>query len=334
MTSDKLGRQLKDLRISVTDRCNFRCPYCMPSEIYGDRYQFLPKDDLLTFEEITRLASIFANLGVNKIRITGGEPLVRNAVEELIANLSYIPEIVDLTMTTNGYLLPQKAQLLKNSGLNRITISLDTLDEDVFRRMNGRNFGPDRVVEGIKSAEKAGLTPIKINAVIQRGVNDHTILELANFVRDRGHILRFIEYMDVGTLNNWNMSEVVPANEIIQMIDREMPLEALKPLYPGEVANRYRYKDDGGEIGVITSVTNPFCSDCTRLRLSPEGSVYTCLFSDQGTDLRSPLRTGATDYELRRLIIGLWQNRVDRYSEIRSSVAGKKKKIEMYHIGG
>ena len=334
MTSDKLGRQLKDLRISVTDRCNFRCPYCMPSEIYGDRYQFLPKDDLLTFEEITRLASIFANLGVNKIRITGGEPLVRNAVEELIANLSYIPEIVDLTMTTNGYLLPQKAQLLKNSGLNRITISLDTLDEDVFRRMNGRNFGPDRVVEGIKSAEKAGLTPIKINAVIQRGVNDHTILQLANFVRDRGHILRFIEYMDVGTLNNWNMSEVVPANEIIQMIDREMPLEALKPLYPGEVANRYRYKDDGGEIGVITSVTNPFCSDCTRLRLSPEGSVYTCLFSDQGTDLRSPLRTGATDYELRRLIIGLWQNRVDRYSEIRSSVAGKKKKIEMYHIGG
>ena len=334
MTSDKLGRQLKDLRISVTDRCNFRCPYCMPSEIYGDRYQFLPKDDLLTFEEITRLASIFANLGVNKIRITGGEPLVRNSVEELIAKLSYIPEIVDLTMTTNGYLLPQKAQLLKNAGLNRITISLDTLDEDVFRRMNGRNFGPDRVVEGIKSAEKAGLTPIKINAVIQRGVNDHTILELANFVRDRGHILRFIEYMDVGTLNNWNMSEVVPANEIIQMIDREMPLEALKPLYPGEVANRYRYKDDGGEIGVITSVTNPFCSDCTRLRLSPEGSVYTCLFSDQGTDLRSPLRTGATDYELRRLIIGLWQNRVDRYSEIRSSVAGKKKKIEMYHIGG
>ena len=334
MTSDKLGRQLKDLRISVTDRCNFRCPYCMPSEIYGDRYQFLPKDDLLTFEEITRLASIFANLGVNKIRITGGEPLVRNSVEELIANLSYIPEIVDLTMTTNGYLLPQKAQLLKNSGLNRITISLDTLDEDVFRRMNGRNFGPDRVVEGIKSAEKAGLTPIKINAVIQRGVNDHTILQLANFVRDRGHILRFIEYMDVGTLNNWNMSEVVPANEIIQMIDREMPLEALKPLYPGEVANRYRYKDDGGEIGVITSVTNPFCSDCTRLRLSPEGSVYTCLFSDQGTDLRSPLRTGATAYELRRLIIGLWQNRVDRYSEIRSSVAGKKKKIEMYHIGG
>ena len=334
MTSDKLGRQLKDLRISVTDRCNFRCPYCMPSEIYGDRYQFLPKDDLLTFEEITRLASIFANLGVNKIRITGGEPLVRNSVEELIAKLSYIPEIVDLTMTTNGYLLPQKAQLLKNAGLNRITISLDTLDEDVFRRMNGRNFGPDRVVEGIKSAEKAGLTPIKINAVIQRGVNDHTILQLANFVRDRGHILRFIEYMDVGTLNNWNMSEVVPANEIIQMIDREMPLEALKPLYPGEVANRYRYKDDGGEIGVITSVTNPFCSDCTRLRLSPEGSVYTCLFSDQGTDLRSPLRTGATDYELRRLIIGLWQNRVDRYSEIRSSVAGKKKKIEMYHIGG
>ena len=334
MTSDKLGRQLKDLRISVTDRCNFRCPYCMPSEIYGDRYQFLPKDDLLTFEEITRLASIFANLGVNKIRITGGEPLVRNSVEELIAKLSYIPEIVDLTMTTNGYLLPQKAQLLKNAGLNRITISLDTLDEDVFRRMNGRNFGPDRVVEGIKSAEKAGLTPIKINAVIQRGVNDHTILQLANFVRDRGHILRFIEYMDVGTLNNWNMSEVVPANEIIQMIDREMPLEALKPLYPGEVANRYRYKDDGGEIGVITSVTNPFCSDCTRLRLSPEGSDYTCLFSDQGTDLRSPLRTGATDYELRRLIIGLWQNRVDRYSEIRSSVAGKKKKIEMYHIGG
>ena len=334
MTSDKLGRQLKDLRISVTDRCNFRCPYCMPSEIYGDRYQFLPKDDLLTFEEITRLASIFANLGVNKIRITGGEPLVRNSVEELIAKLSYIPEIVDLTMTTNGYLLPQKAQLLKNAGLNRITISLDTLDEDVFRKMNGRNFGPDRVVEGIKSAEKAGLTPIKINAVIQRGVNDHTILQLANFVRDRGHILRFIEYMDVGTLNNWNMSEVVPATEIIQMIDREMPLEALKPLYPGEVANRYRYKDDGGEIGVITSVTNPFCSDCTRLRLSPEGSVYTCLFSDQGTDLRSPLRTGANDYELRKLIIGLWQNRVDRYSEIRSSVAGKKKKIEMYHIGG
>ena len=334
MTSDKLGRQLKDLRISVTDRCNFRCPYCMPSEIYGDRYQFLPKDDLLTFGEIARLANIFANLGVEKIRITGGEPLVRNSVEELVTKLSSIPGIVDLTMTTNGYLLPQKAQLLKESGLNRITVSLDTLDEDVFRRMNGRNFGPDRVLEGIKSAEKAGLSPIKINAVIQRGVNDHTVLQLASFVRDMGHILRFIEYMDVGTLNNWEMSEVVPANEIIQMIDQEMPLEPLKPLYPGEVANRYRYKDDGGEIGVITSVSNPFCSDCTRLRLSPEGSVYTCLFSNQGTDLRSHLRTGATDYELRKLIMGLWQNRTDRYSEIRSSVAGKQKKIEMYHIGG
>ena len=334
MTSDKLGRQLQDLRTSVTDRCNFRCPYCMPSEIYGDRYQFLPKDDLLTFDEITRLASIFANLGVNKIRITGGEPLVRNSVEELIANLSYIPEIVDLTMTTNGYLLPQKAQLLKNSGLNRITISLDTLDEDVFRKMNGRNFGPDRVVEGIKSAEKAGLTPIKINAVIQRGVNDHTILQLANFVRDRGHILRFIEYMDVGDSNGWKLDEVVPSSEIVQIIGSQLPIEPIAPNYLGEVASRWKYTDGNGEIGLISSVSQPFCGDCSRLRLSARGELFTCLFASSGHDVRTLLRGDASDEKIVDTVASLWKNRDDRYSELRSEQTQQIPRVEMSYIGG
>ncbi|MCH7624680.1 MAG: GTP 3',8-cyclase MoaA, partial [Chloroflexi bacterium] len=276
MITDTYKRPLRDLRISVTDRCNFRCTYCMPAEIYGERYEFLPRQDLLTFEEITRLAGILVGLGVEKVRLTGGEPLVRNDIDKLVSQLARLEGIRDLTMTTNAYLLPQKARALKDAGLQRITISLDTLDDEVFKQMNGRGFGTERVIEGIEAAEKVGLDPIKINSVVQRGVNDHTIVELARFARDRGHIVRFIEFMDVGNLNEWKSDRVVSAREIVAMIDAEMPLEPVDSNYAGEVASRYRYKDGSGEIGVIASVTKPFCCDCTRLRLSPEGKVFTC----------------------------------------------------------
>ena len=279
MITDTYKRPLRDLRISVTDRCNFRCTYCMPAEIYGERYEFLPRQDLLTFEEITRLAGILVGLGVEKVRLTGGEPLVRNDIDKLVSQLARLEGIRDLTMTTNSYLLPQKAQALRDAGLQRVTISLDTLDDEVFKQMNGRGFGTQRVIEGIEAAEKAGLDPIKINSVVQRGVNDHTIVELARFARDRGHIVRFIEFMDVGNLNEWKSDRVVSAREIVDAIDAEMPLEPVDSNYAGEVASRYRYKDGGGEIGVIASVTKPFCGDCTRLRLSPEGKVFTCLYS-------------------------------------------------------
>ena len=334
MITDTFDRPFRDLRISVTDRCNFRCPYCMPAEIYGERYEFLPKADLLTFEEIERLTGIFVLLGAQKVRITGGEPLVRNEVEKLIARLARVEGVADLTMTTNGYLLPQKADALRDAGLRRITVSLDSLDDEVFRRMNGRGFGTDRVLQGIEAAEKAGFSPIKINAVVQRGVNDHTIVDLARYAKERGHIMRFIEYMDVGTRNGWKMDEVAPADEIVAAIDSEMPLEPVESGYRGEVAMRYRYLDGGGEIGVIASVTQPFCGDCTRLRLSPEGAIYTCLFASVGTDLRGPMRSGATDEELKRLVTRVWGVRKDRYSEIRTSMTGPREKIEMYHIGG
>ena len=279
---DRFRRPLRDLRISVTDRCNFRCPYCMPAEIYGDRYQFLPRESLLTFEEIARLTRVLVGLGVVKVRITGGEPLVRAEIDKLISMLARIPGIEDLTMTTNAFLLAQFADRLKEAGLQRITVSLDSLDDAVFRKMNGRNFGTDRVLEGIEAADRAGLSPIKINAVVQRGVNDHTLVELARFARERGHIVRFIEYMDVGTLNGWKMDDVVPAEEILERVHAEMPLEPVEANYKGEVALRYGFKDGDGEVGVIASVTKPFCGDCTRMRLSPEGQIVTCLFATSG----------------------------------------------------
>ena len=289
---DKFGRPVRDLRVSVTDKCNFRCPYCMPAEIYGGRYEFLPKSELLTFEEIARLAGIFVELGVKKIRLTGGEPLVRNGLEKLVARLSAIHGIEDLTLTTNGYLLAQKAQVLRDAGLGRLTVSLDSLNDEVFKAMNGRGYGTERVLEGIRRAEEVGFSPIKINSVVQRGVNDHSVVELARRFKGTGHIVRFIEYMDVGNLNGWKLDHVVSADEIAEMINAEMPLEPVESNYKGEVALRYRYRDGGGEIGIIASVTKPFCGDCTRARLSTDGRLYTCLFASQGTDFRGPMRSG------------------------------------------
>ena len=335
---DKFKRPLRDIRISVTDRCNFRCTYCMPAEIFGESYQFLSRKDLLSFEEIARLTRILVGLGVSKVRLTGGEPLVRNEIDKLVAMLSAIDGVDDLTMTTNAYLLSKMAVDLRAAGLQRITVSLDTLDEDVFKKMNGRGFGTGRVLEGIEAAAAAGFRPIKVNSVVQRGVNDHTIVELARYLKERGHIARFIEYMDVGNLNGWKLDEVVTSEEIVSRIDAEMPLEPADANYVGEVASRYRYKDGSGEIGVISSVTQPFCGDCTRLRLSPEGELFTCLFGVDGTDLRTPLRDGLTDDELTDLVRGIWTRRVDRYSEERSSMTEElrqgRKKVEMYHIGG
>ena len=335
MIVDSFNRPFRDVRISITDRCNFRCTYCMPAEIYGDRYEFLPKKSLLTFEEIVRLARIMVGLGAVKVRLTGGEPLVRNDVDKLVAMLSEIEGIKDLTMTTNAYLLPKMAQPLKDAGLHRVTISLDTMDDEVFKVMNGRGIGTKKVLDGIEAAERAGLTPIKINSVVQRGVNDHAIVDLARYFKERGHIVRFIEYMDVGNLNGWQLDQVVSADEIVSLIDAEMPLEPVESNYHGEVANRFRYRDGGGEIGVIASVTKPFCGDCTRLRLSPEGEIVTCLFASLGTDLRGPMRDGATDDELESIIRNRWAVRDDRYSEERSSLTEPRPdKVEMYHIGG
>jgi len=337
LLSDTLNRPVRDVRISVTDRCNFRCPYCMPAEIYGDRYKFLPKEQLLTFEEISRLTSLFMQLGAQKVRLTGGEPLVRNGIEDLVAMLTGVDGVRDLTMTTNAYLLPQKAHLLKKAGLHRLTISLDSLDDEIFRKMNGRNFGTESVLKGIASAEQAGFSNIKINAVVQRGVNDHTVVDMARYFKERGHTIRFIEYMDVGTLNGWRMDDVVPAEEIISRIDEVLPLEPVESSYRGEVALRYQYRDGGGEVGVIASVTEPFCGDCTRLRLSPEGLIVTCLFATSGTDLRGPLRDGASDDELVDVISSRWRTRADRYSEERASMTEElrqREKVEMYHIGG
>lgn len=333
--TDQLNRPLRDLRISVTDRCNFRCTYCMPAEIYGERYRFLPRGDLLTFEEIARVARILVGMGVSKLRLTGGEPLVREEVETLVALLARIDDARDLAMTTNGYLLPQKAQTLKDAGLGRVTVSLDSLDEAVFRRMNGNRASVERVLAGIAAAERAGLTPIKINTVVQRGVNDHTVVDLARYCKDRGLIVRFIEYMDVGTRNGWRLDHVVPADEIASRIDAVLPLEPVERHYDSEVAMRFRYRDGGGEIGLIASVTQPFCGACSRLRLSPEGSLYTCLFATQGTDLRAPLRAGATDAEIAQIVADVWRARTDRYSEVRASLTEPlARKVEMYHIGG
>ena len=332
--NDRFDRPFRDLRISVTDRCNFRCTYCMPAEIFGEKYQFLPKAKLLTFEEITRLAQLLIGLGAVKIRLTGGEPLVRNNVEQLVSMLSKLSGLEDLTMTTNGYLLPQKAQLLKDAGLDRISISLDSLDEETFKVMTGRGFSTNKVIDGISAAEEAGFSPLKINSVVQRNVNDSSILGMARYFKERGHTVRFIEYMDVGNRNGWKLDQVVPAEEIVSKIDAEMPLEPINNNYRGEVASRYKYKDGSGEIGIISSVTNPFCGDCTRLRLSPEGRIVTCLFASLGTDLLSPIRAGASDNELTNIVTDVWRGRSDRYSEQRSSMTERTEKVEMYHIGG
>ena len=335
LVTDTLGRPVRDLRLSVTDRCNFRCPYCMPAELFGERYQFLPKPDLLTFEEIARLTRVLVKFGVTKVRLTGGEPLVRTNVELLVGMLAEIDGINDLTLTTNGFLLAQKAQALREAGLHRVTVSLDSLDDDIFRRMSGRDYDTKRVLEGIRVAEKVGLRPIKINAVVQRGVNDHTIVDLARHFKGTGHIVRFIEFMDVGSLNDWKMDSVVPSAEVIERIDAVFPPEPVEPSYPGEVAERYRYQDGSGEIGVISSVTVPFCGDCTRARLSPEGKLVTCLFASVGFDLRGPLRAGATDRELEQMVERVWRARSDRYSEERAALTGPQpKRIEMYQIGG
>ena len=330
---DRRGRALRDLRISVTDRCNFRCVYCMPKEVFGKDYAFLERKDILTFEEIARLAAVFSGLGVEKIRLTGGEPLVRRNLEQLIGMLSRIPGL-DLTLTTNGSLLRQKAGALKAAGLNRVTVSLDALDDAVFKRMNDVDFPAARVLEGIDAAAAAGLAPVKINMVVKRGENENEILPMARFFRGSGHVLRFIEYMDVGHTNGWRMDDVVSAREIVSMIDREFPLEQVDPNYTGEVAERWRYRDGSGEIGVIASVTQAFCRDCTRARISTEGKLYTCLFATGGHDLRALLRGGAADGEIRDAVAAIWSKRSDRYSEIRTSHTAKLEKIEMSYIGG
>ena len=332
-TRDTLGRPLRDLRISVTDRCNFRCVYCMPKEVYGREFRFLERTELLTFEEIQRLAGIFAGLGVRKIRLTGGEPLIRRDLERLVGMLAAIPSL-DLTLTTNGSLLAQKASALREAGLERVTVSLDSLDDEVFRAMNDVDFPVERVLAGIEAAAAAGLSPVKVNVVLKRGVNEDGMLDLVRYFRGSGHVLRFIEYMDVGSTNGWRLDEVVPAAEILERIGAEFPLEPVPPEYPGEVATRYRFRDGAGEIGVIASVTRPFCGDCTRARLSADGRLYTCLFAVSGHDLRAPLRSGASDEELRQRIEAVWAVRTDRYSELRSAATPRASKVEMSYIGG
>jgi len=335
---DRHGRVLHDLRISVTDRCNFRCTYCMPKEIFDKDYNFLPHADLLTFEEITRLARLFVAHGVEKIRLTGGEPLLRKNIERLIEMLAVLRtpagRPVDLTLTTNGSILARKARALVDAGLARATVSLDGLDDAVFRRMNDVDFPVTDVLAGIEAAAAAGLSPIKINMVVQRGVNDAQVLPMARHFKGSGHILRFIEFMDVGSSNGWRLDDVVPAADIVRCIAAELPLRALDANYTGEVAERWQYQDGSGEIGVIASVTQAFCSSCTRARLSTDGKVYLCLFAQQGYDLRALLRSAASDDQLATVIADIWRGRGDRYSELRGEATAGLKKIEMSYIGG
>jgi GTP 3',8-cyclase len=331
---DLFRRPLRDLRISVTDRCNFRCPYCMPAEIYGERYEFLPRPEILTFEEIERLARLFAGLGVEKIRLTGGEPLLRSQLPRLIRSLSSIGGVRDVTLTTNGVLLAEQAVALRAAGLQRVTVSLDSLDDEVFARMSGRRASPAAVLAGIEAAKAAGLSPIKINCVVQRSVNEESVVALAGHFRGTGAIVRYIEFMDVGTLNKWDPRDVVPAAEIVARIDAMFPLEPADSNYRGEVARRYRYRDGAGEIGVISSVTQPFCGDCTRARLTTDGHFVTCLFAAGGVDLKTPMRHGASDEDLQRLVGSVWTNRGDRYSEERATRREGGRKIQMFQIGG
>ena len=330
---DRRGRSVRDLRISVTDRCNFRCVYCMPREVFGEDYAFLPRRELLSFEEITRVARLFVARGVRKIRITGGEPLLRKDVDHLIGMLAAL-DGVEITLTTNGVLLPKLARRLRDAGLHRVTVSLDALDDALFRRMNDADYPVAKVLEGIEAAKIAGLGPIKVNMVVKRGTNDADIEPMAAHFRHSGHILRFIEFMDVGASNGWKMDEVLPSREVIDRIDRLFPLEPIDPNYEGEVAERWRYKDGSGEIGVISSVTQAFCSTCTRIRLSTEGKLYTCLFAQQGHDLRTLLRGDAADDAIDAAIAGVWLAREDRYSEIRTADTAALRKIEMSYIGG
>jgi len=325
---------MHDLRISVTDRCNMRCTYCMPAHTFHDGYQFLPRRELLSFEELARVSRAAVALGVEKLRITGGEPLVRKDLPELIAMLRGIPGVRDLALTTNGLLLPEQARPLREAGLNRVTVSLDSLDDAVFGAMNGRGIPVAEVLEGIAAAEAAGLTPIKINVVVQKGVNDHTLPDLAAHFRGTGCIVRFIEFMDVGTRNAWKLDEVLPSRELLAQLHARFPLRPLRANYGGEVAERYAYEDGAGEIGFISSVTQPFCGGCTRLRLSSDGQLFTCLFSTHGHDLKQALRTGADDAALQHLIAQCWRGRADRYSELRGRANAPRDKVEMYHIGG
>lgn len=337
MLLDKFRRPIRDLRISVIDKCNFRCPYCMPAEIFGANYNFLHQNELLSDEELIRLAHLFAKLGVTKLRITGGEPLLRRNLDTIIREWVKTPGIEDVAMTTNAYFLHKEgAEKLKAAGLHRLTISLDSLDEEVFQVMNGARSSVQRVLDGIEAAREAGFDNIKINSVVKKGINDHTLVDLARHFKGSGIIVRFIEYMDVGNLNGWKLDDVVTAEEIVQLIDAEMPIEPADPNYRGEVAERYRYLDGQGEIGIIASVTRPFCGDCTRVRLSAAGELYTCLFGNQELDLRAPMRDSKlTESDILDLITNVWQNRTDRYSELRTSFTELPEKgAEMYRLGG
>ena len=335
---DRFARPLRDLRISVIDRCNFRCPYCMPKDTYGDDYQFLPPAEYLSFAEVARLVRVFVALGVTKVRLTGGEPLLRPRLPDLIAALAAIPEIDDLALTTNGYLLAEQAAALRAAGLRRVTVSLDSTDPETFARMNGLGIPIDRVLDGIARAQEAGLAPIKLNAVVQRGVNDHTVLDLVRTFAGQEVAIRFIEYMDVGNRNGWDATAVVPSARLKAAIEEEFPLEAVAAAYRGEVARRYRVLGTRTEIGFVSSISAPFCHDCSRARLSTDGRLFTCLFAWQGTDLRTALRRGAGDEELAELIGNVWRRRSDRYSEERAQVTrfrrGRARKVEMYQIGG
>ena len=331
---DRLGRRLHDLRISVTDRCNFRCTYCMPSEIFGRDYAFLPRAEILTFEEITRLARLFVGLGVRKLRLTGGEPLVRRDLPDLVAKLAAIEGVEDIALTTNGALLRAQSRSLREAGLRRVTVSLDSLDDAVFGAMNGVRFPVARVLDGIAAAREVGLAPVKVNMVVKRGVNEESVLPMARYARAHGLTLRLIEFMDVGQSNGWRLADVVPAAELVERIAGEFALEPVPPAYPGEVATRWRYADGAGEIGIIASVSQPFCGACTRARLSAKGELFTCLFAASGTDLRALLRGGSSDDELGAAIAGRWRARGDRYSELRSAETTGLRRVEMFAIGG
>ncbi len=337
MTSDALGRPLHDLRISLLDRCNFRCPYCMPETEFHDDFEFLNRAERLTHEEILKVIRVATGLGVSKIRLTGGEPLLDKKLPELVSGIAALSGVEDLAMTTNAMLLAPIAKKLRDAGLQRVTISLDSMDEQIFKAMSGGRGDLDKVLAGVAAAEQAGLDPIKINVVVQRGVNDHTVLELLEHFRGSGHIVRLIEFMDVGNRNGWRMDQVVPSKELLEAVQARWPVKAVSKNYPGEVARRYQYEDGQGEIGFISSVTEPFCGSCSRARLSADGVLYTCLFATQGTDLRGPIRNGADDNELADILSRIWLQRADRYSELRRpdvAEAHTQSKVEMYRIGG
>ncbi len=335
--TDTMDRPLRDLRISLTDRCNFRCAYCMPKALFGANHAFMPRSELLTFEEITRVAGVFTGLGVRKLRLTGGEPLIRRDIEDLVAMLAGVDGVEDISLTTNASLLTlDKARALKAAGLNRITVSLDGIDDATFQAMNDVGFPVAKVLEGIANAERAGLAPIKINMVVQRGINDHDIVPMAEHFRGTPHIVRFIEYMDVGNSNGWRLDQVLPSREVVERVGAHWPIEPVARNYRGEVAERYRYTDGAGEIGMISSVTQPFCGDCSRARLSAEGKLFTCLFASAGHDIRDRLRAGASDESLTEYLQGIWSRRADRYSELRTHETKPvdTRKIEMSYIGG